>query len=263
VDVTQVRELEAARQARAVAEEAGRRQQAFMSRMSHELRTPLNAILGFGELLLQGPVAAAQLQAYLGHIVDAGRHMLALVDDLLELQRIEQGRLELRPAPVDVVALLDGCLQMLAPLAARHACALQRQGDAAVVLTTDERALRQIVLNLGSNALKYGGRGGVVALHVQATPDGGLTLHVSDRGPGLTPEQLERLFQPFERLGQERAGIAGSGLGLVITRQLAQALGGTLVLRSTPGQGTVAELRLPPRCTPEAGPAAESGPAHP
>ncbi len=243
VDVTHARELEEARQAAAVAREAGRRQTAFLSRVSHELRTPLNAILGFGELLLQdGGTGLPQAPAYLGHIVDAGRHMLALVDDLLELQRIEQDRLDLHPQALDLAAVLGACRDLLQPTAAAAGVALQVQAEAGARAWADERSLRQIVLNLGSNAIKYGT--GPVRL-VAALQDGQARVHVQDSGPGLAPEALERLFQPFERLGQESRGIGGSGLGLVISRQLARAMGGELELRSTVGLGTTAWLQLP------------------
>lgn len=243
VDVTQARELEEARQAAAVAREAGRRQTAFLSRVSHELRTPLNAILGFGELLLHdGGTQLPQAPAYLRHVVDAGRHMLALVDDLLELQRIEQDRMELHPQPLDLVALLAACTELLQPAAAAAGVALQVQVPPGTQAWADERSLRQIVLNLGSNAIKYGAGPVRLTADVQG---GGARVQVHDNGPGLAPEAVERLFQPFERLGQERRGIRGSGLGLVISRQLARAMGGDLQLHSAAGQGTTAWLRLP------------------
>jgi len=244
-DMTQARELADARQARAVAEEAGRRQAAFMSRVSHELRTPLNAILGFGELLRTGTDhLPGQGASYLGHVLKAGRHMLALVDDLLELQRIEQGKLQPVLAPVDLDELLAGSVQMLVPMADEAGVTLARGPGSGLVAHGEARSLRQIVLNLGSNAIKYGGAGCTVSISA-AQHDMHAVIRVADTGPGMAPEQLQRLFQPFERLGQERRGVVGSGLGLVISRQLAQALGATLELASTPGQGTVATLRVP------------------
>ncbi len=244
-DMTQARELADARQARAVAEEAGRRQAAFMSRVSHELRTPLNAILGFGELL-RGELAAlpGNPGTYLGHVLKAGRHMLALVDDLLELQRIEQGKLQPVLAPVELDELLAGSVQMLVPMADEAGITLVRGAGSGLVVHGEARSLRQIVLNLGSNAIKYGGEGCTVSIGASADGPHAL-IRVADTGPGMSADQLRRLFQPFERLGQERRGVVGSGLGLVISRQLAQALGATLDLASTPGHGTVATLRVP------------------
>jgi len=244
-DVTQPHELAEARQAQAVAEESGRRQRAFLSRVSHELRTPLNAILGFGSLLqhdLNGHDARAE--NYLQHVMDAGRHMLSLVDDLLQLQRIEQGRLDPQFAPVQLDELLAGCGRMLSPMADEQGVQVHVQPAPGLALRSDERGVKQILLNLGSNAIKYGGRGCLLTLSARAEP-GAVVLRVADTGRGMSPEQLQRLFQPFERLGQEAHNVGGSGLGLVISRQMAQALGGQLELSSQPGVGTQAELRLP------------------
>jgi signal transduction histidine kinase len=181
---------------------------------------------------------------YLGHVLKAGRHMLALVDDLLELQRIEQGRLQPAMAPVDLDELLAGSVQMLVPMSDEAGVGLEPPRAVGLVVHSEARSLRQIVLNLGSNAIKYGGSGCTVSIGARAE-GGQAVIRVADTGPGMAPEQLQRLFQPFERLGQERRGVVGSGLGLVISRQLAQALGATLELDSAPGQGTVATLRVP------------------
>ncbi len=247
-DLTAARELEAARRAQAVAEEAGRRQSAFMSRVSHELRTPLNAILGFGQLLEDGgELLAPRGRTYLGHMLQAGRHMLALVDDLLELQHLEQGRLVTERRPVPLGPLLAACADLLAPMALAESVVLIVEADDALVAHSDERCLRQIVLNLGSNAIKYGHEPGVpgrVRLKAERTA-AGPRVQVHDAGPGLQPAQLARLFQPFERLGQQAGVQPGSGLGLVITQQLAHLLGGEVGLDSAPGQGTTATLQLP------------------
>lgn len=245
VDVTQAHELAEARQAQAVAEEGGRRQKEFLSRLSHELRTPLNAILGFGSLL-QHDMSGQDTRAetYVKHVMDAGRHMLSLVDDLLQLQRIEQGRLDPQFAPVQLDELLAGCMRMLSPMADEQGVQVQVQPAPGLTVRSDERGVKQILLNLGSNAIKYGGRGCQLTLAARSEP-GTVVLTVTDTGRGMSPEQLQRLFQPFERLGQEARNVGGSGLGLVISRQMAQALGGQLDLYSQPGVGTRAELRLP------------------
>ncbi|WP_201494304.1 sensor histidine kinase [Rubrivivax sp. A210] len=245
VDVTQVREIEAARQAQAVAEEAGRRQAGFMSRVSHELRTPLNAVLGFGELLQHdGTLAGTHALEHIGYIVQAGRHMLALVDDLLELQRLEQGSLRPQLAPLDLGRHLAACAELLAPAALEAGVSLLVEAPATLTLQTDARCLRQILLNLASNAVKYAGRGARVVVRVERDGDR-VRIAVEDNGRGMTAAQLQRLFHPFERLGQENSGLPGSGLGLVITRQLAHMLGGEVSLASQPGAGTVATLELP------------------
>ncbi len=248
VDVTQAHELEAARRAQAVAEEAGRRQAAFMSRVSHELRTPLNAILGFGQLLQQATQLPPQrCQAYAGHVVQAGQHMLELVDDLLELQTLEQGRVPLNRVPVDLTQLLATCADLLGPAARAAQVTLAVEAAPALVVDSDERCLRQMLLNLGSNAVKYGrnaaGRGQVTLAAARVGEQ--VQVTVSDSGAGMSPEQLQRLFRPFERLGQEAGSQPGSGLGLVITRQLAQLVGAELAITSQMGQGTTATVRLP------------------
>jgi PAS domain S-box-containing protein len=248
VDVTQARELEAARRAQAVAEEAGRRQADFMSRVSHELRTPLNAILGFGQLLEQAvSTDVERSRSHARHVVQAGRHMLALVDDLLQLQRLAQGAFELQRRPLDLVALLASCVEMMRPGAEAAGVELQVDTPPSLQVDSDERCLRQMLLNLASNALKYGRQGpGPHRVSFAVRVEGARAMvTVTDRGPGMTATQLQRLFRPFERLGQEAGHLPGSGLGLVITRQIAQALGAEVALESAPGRGTVATLRLP------------------
>lgn len=245
VDVTQAHELAEARQAQAVAEESGRRQRAFLSRVSHELRTPLNAILGFGGLLQHDMAGQdARHEGYVRHVMDAGRHMLSLVDDLLQLQRIEQGRLDPKFAVVQLDDLLAACGRMLSPMADEQGVHIQVLPANGLAVHSDERGVKQILLNLGSNAIKYGGRGCQLTLSAHAEP-GAVVMTVNDTGRGMSAEQLQRLFQPFERLGQEAHKVGGSGLGLVIARQMAQALGGQLDLHSSPGAGTQAVLRLP------------------
>jgi PAS domain S-box-containing protein len=250
-DITQARELQAERQAHAVAQEAGRQQAVFMSRMSHELRTPLNAILGFGELLQQdGAVPDTRARAYVDYVVQAGRHMLALVDDLLELQRLNDGRVTVKPIWLDVAALLRDCADLLGPLADGAGVALSVATAPDCKAECDERCLRQVVLNLGSNAVKYAGRGARVVMDATLAdgPVAGrtyLVVTVQDSGVGMTAAQLQRLFQPFDRLGQEAGKQPGSGLGLVITQQLAHIMGGSVHISSAPGQGTTATVVLP------------------
>jgi len=253
-DVTEAHQLAAARQAAEVAAEVGQRQAAFLARVSHELRTPLNAVLGFAQLLEPEVGPGSRGTAYLGHLLLAGRHMLDLVDDLLELQRATHGRLEPAARPIDPVALMRSCAAMLAPQAQAAEVTVHVGPAADGALRSDERALRQILLNLGSNAIKYGRRGGTLWLEsreLAPAPDAtavAAPVHefaVRDDGPGMDADDLARLFRPFERLGREQGGVAGSGLGLVISRQLAHALGGTLTIDSQPGVGTVARLRVP------------------
>ncbi|MDE2082134.1 MAG: PAS domain-containing protein [Burkholderiales bacterium] len=253
-DLTDARERDAAQRARAVAEESERRQGLFMSRASHELRTPLNAILGFGQLLQGAGQADARVAAYAQHIVQAGQQMLALVEDLLEMRPAEgdaarpAGTPAAAPAPVVLAALLADCAALLRPLADAAGCALALAAEPGLVVHSDERCLRQIVLNLASNAIRHGrAPGGASHVSLQARADAdadAVLLCIRDNGPGMTPEQLQRLFEPFERLGATD-GSGGHGLGLFVTRRLARQLGAEVELHSRPGAGTTATLRLP------------------
>ncbi len=273
VDLTQSRELDEARRAREVAEQTQRHQTAFLSRLSHELRTPLNAIIGFTELLIlaeptpsPGAPTPPVRGARLAYVRDAGKHMLALVDDLLELQRLQQPSFNLRPEPVDLGDALNACAAMLDPLARSRGVQfdveLPERSPMAVI---DRRALRQVLLNLGSNAVKYGRAGGCVQLRVLPGDSAGLPgwrIEVQDDGEGLSEPAMQRLFQPFERLGRERGDQPGAGLGLVISRQLAQLLGGSLELRSRAGQGTTACLHVPADARARPGIEAPAPPSH-
>jgi signal transduction histidine kinase len=234
------------------AEAANQAKSRFVANMSHELRTPLNAIIGFSELLLMQQPPASMAPA-LGHVRDAGAHMLDLVNDLLELQRVQQGGTALRPERLAVRELLEACAGLLGPLLRQHDVRVEVDADAALSLETDRRTLQQVVLNLGSNGVKYGRRGGRLSLRAASVGAGTIRLQVADDGEGLSAEQQSRLFQPFERLGRERSGVLGTGLGLVITRQLVGALGGALDFRSAPGQGTTVVVTLPAGLTLDAG----------
>jgi signal transduction histidine kinase len=182
----------------------------------------------------------------LGHVRDAGAHMLALVNDLLQLQQLQQGHLPLRIEPVEVLDVVQACTALLDPLVRRRAARVTVDVAPSLSVRTDRRTLQQVLLNLASNALKYGReRDGEVVMHAAPDAGGGVRLEVRDDGPGMTREQQRRLFQPFERLGQERGGQPGSGLGLVITQQLVEALGGRLAIASAPGEGTRVTVMLP------------------
>ena len=239
--------LEQARLAQTQAEAANRAKSAFLARMSHELRTPLNAVLGFSELLAfdaaiqSSPAAALQLR----HIHGAGEHLLTLIDEVLDLARIESGGLRLRPEPVDLQALVTECAGMVAVLAQRLGVAVRvAEPVADSVVRTDRTRARQIVTNLLTNAVKYNHRGGTVDLTL--LPAGGqVCLHVIDTGRGLSSEQLARLFQPFDRLGAEHGEVEGTGLGLAITRQLVLAMGCSIAVDSKPGQGTTFTVSWP------------------
>jgi signal transduction histidine kinase/ActR/RegA family two-component response regulator len=237
-----------AERSRTQAESANRAKSDFLSRMSHELRTPLNAILGFGQLLgldRKAPLQPRQ-QQWVEQIQQAGWHLLRMIDDILDLSRVESGTLRLRIEAVRLPALIDAALAMIGPQAAEKQVELQPSAacaDAPDVLA-DATRLRQVLLNLLSNAVKYNRDGGTVRIECGVV-DGMVALTVIDDGLGMSAEQVARLFTPFERLGRESSGIPGTGIGLVITKLLIEHMGGSLSVQSTPGSGSRFTLRLP------------------
>ena len=238
-------EVEAA--ARRAAEAASRAKSEFLSRMSHELRTPLNAVLGFSQLLkvdAQDRLSVQQL-AQLEHIRGAGWHLLALINDLLDVSHIEIGQLRVQAQAVELGPLLDEALHMTEPLAQPLGVSLaaaDREALQAWVLA-DPIRLRQVLINLLSNAVKYNRRGGSVRIEVAGDADRVL-IDVVDSGIGMTPDQLAHLYEPFNRLGQERSGVQGTGIGLVLTRQLVRLMDGRMDVDSELGRGTRVRVSL-------------------
>jgi PAS domain S-box-containing protein len=247
-DITERRLYETALINAEAAERANRAKTEFLSRMSHELRTPLNAVLGFAQLLrmdTRHPLPEPQL-SQAGYIEQAGAHLLAMINDVLDISRIESGTLELRPEPVCLSELLDDTLVLLRDLTDKCQVTLQAQVDPRWHLQADRLRLKQVLLNLLSNAVKYNRPGGRAwaELDVDATA-GQAHLHVSDDGPGLGDAQLLHLFEPFNRLGAERKRVEGTGIGLVIARGLAESMGGALSVRSQLGVGSCFSVTLP------------------
>lgn len=245
-DIGPRKEAEAALlRSRDEAERANAAKSEFLSRMSHELRTPLNAILGFGQLLEIDPerrLNDAQ-GGYVREIVHAGNHLLELVNEVLDLARIESGRLEVRIEPVAIRPLLDECLTQIAPLAARRSIAIEVTIDAEAVLA-DRLRLRQSLLNLLSNAVKYNREQGRIEL-VCRSAAGTVRFAVHDSGQGIPADQLPRLFRPFERLESAYSGVDGSGIGLALAKKLVEGMHGEIGVESTPGVGSVFWFTLP------------------
>jgi signal transduction histidine kinase len=238
---------EQARLAQAEADAAGRARSACMARMSQELRMPLNAVLAFSELLQDDPAVTAAPSALLlaQQIHLAGRQVLALIDGMLDLTRVEAGGLGLAPECLDLHELAQEGAALVRSLAQRQGVSV-RVGKPVVSLSAhiDRRRARQVIANLLTNAIKYNRPGGSVDLTLHAE-ESQVHLIVRDSGVGLAPSQLAALYQPFNRQGAEHQGIDGNGLGLTITRQLVAAMGGEIDVQSQPGQGTVFTVSWP------------------
>jgi signal transduction histidine kinase len=218
----------------------------LLSELGHELRTPLNAILGLAQLLeLAPPPADDQQHAHAAQIRRAGLYMLDLIDETLDLSRVEAGELELDQHTVELASIVDAALPLVAPQAASAGVEIVAPSAlAGVQVHCDPRRLRQVLVNLLSNAIAYNRRGGRVELAVAADAHG-VRLRVTDIGVGMTEQQIGSLFRSFEHLGTEHTGIQGAGLGLVITQRLLQAMGGMIEVRSEPSIGSTFEVWLP------------------
>jgi signal transduction histidine kinase len=238
-------ELEAAREA---AEAASRAKSRFLATMSHELRTPLNAVIGFSDVL-RGRVSPEQTLEFATAIQEAGRHLLSLIDDILDITRAESGQAPLTLEEVSLAPLIEGAARMIGPAVAEGKLRLVQEISVGLpLLRADGRRLRQILLNLLSNATKFTEAGGCVILRAQCT-SAGLTIEVEDTGIGIAPQDIERAFEPFTQLDNALSRrYPGSGLGLHLCRALAEAQGATLVLDSKPGRGTTAHLTFPTAC---------------
>ena len=246
-DVTEDRrirtELEAAREA---AEGANRAKSRFLATMSHELRTPLNAVIGFSEFL-RGRATPEQTQEFAGAIHEAGKHLLSLIDDILDVTKAETSALPVVQEEVVVAPLLEGAARMIGTAVTDGQLSLTLDiAPALPLLRADQRRLRQVLLNLLSNATKFTAGGGKITLRA-AAGEAGLTIEVQDTGIGIEAKDLERVFEPFTQLDSALARrFPGSGLGLHLCRALTEAQGGTLVLLSAPGEGTTARITFPP-----------------
>jgi signal transduction histidine kinase len=255
LDITQRRAAERERRARlqaevarAAAEAASRAKSEFVAALNHELRTPLQAITGFTELLRTLDLPPDRRQAALEHIGAATEHVLSMVDDLLDIAKIEADALPILVEPVELCGLVDEVLALLAPLAEEHHVTLRPPPGPGAVLA-DRRRLRQVLINLVTNGVRYNRAGGWVEVGAkdcgQAASPGTVTVVVRDSGRGIPVELVSRLFTPFDRLGAECSAEPGAGLGLVVARALTQAMGGTLEIRSVAEAGTTAEITLP------------------
>jgi signal transduction histidine kinase/CheY-like chemotaxis protein len=239
-------EIEERRRAETDADRASQAKSEFLSRMSHELRTPLNAILGFAQLL-ELEVRRPEDRESVEQITRAGRHLLGLINEILDIARIEAGRLPLSPEPVRVGDAIQRTLDLARPLAAERSIELETSGTAlhARHVWADAQRLQQVLLNLVSNGIKYNRDGGKLTVASRAVQEDRLRISVTDTGPGFSPALQERLFQPFDRLGAEQRGVEGTGLGLVLSKRLVEAMGGAIGAESVPGEGSTFWVEFP------------------
>ena len=233
-------------EARASAEHANLAKSAFLSSMSHELRTPLNAILGFTQLLASDarPMTDERRKEFTGFISSAGTHLLELINEILDLAKIESGELRLSLEPVSLAEIMAECESMVEPLGRQRNLRMTFPAAQPFTLLADRTRLKQIVLNLLSNAIKYNRDAGMVAVTYTLRPDRRVRIAVHDSGVGLDAEELDALFQPFNRLGQEAGVVEGTGIGLVVTKRLVELMGGVIGVSSTVGVGSVFWIEL-------------------
>jgi PAS domain S-box-containing protein len=244
-DVTEQQQVEKAlREAKEAADRANRAKSEFLSRMSHELRTPLNAILGFGQLLERQDPRPTQIP-HLQYILTGGRHLLELINEVLDISRIESDRLHLSLEPVSVSVALKEAVDLIQPLATEHEVNLFTPPaiETDYFVKADHQRLKQVLLNLLDNGVKYTPKGGAVMVTCHVV-ENLVRLAVHDTGVGISPDNLARVFTPFDRLGAEQSGIEGTGLGLALSQRLVQAMRGEIGVDSILGQGSSFWLKL-------------------
>ena len=237
---------EALRRAKEEAEAANGAKSDFLSRMSHELRTPMNAILGFAQLLENDELTAEQRDA-IARVLRAARHLLGLINEVLDISRIEAGRLNLQSEHLRPFDVMQSAIELIGPLADRRKIDLiaPPPSDARWYVDADRQRLMQVFVNLLGNGVKYNREGGRVTVSLEAREESFLRIKFADTGPGIAPEHLSKLFIPFERLGAERSGIEGTGIGLAYSHRLMTAMGGSIGVESKLGQGSVFWVELP------------------
>jgi signal transduction histidine kinase len=233
-------------QARAESERANQAKSSFLANMSHELRTPLNGVLGYAQLLEHdlADYPNAEVRQYPQAIRSAGQHLLELINEILDFARIESGRLTLSMESVDVAAIVDECLRVVAPLAKQNDVAVTAAVPPECSVRADRTRFKQVLLNLLGNGVKYNRPRGTVRVEASREP-GRWRIAVTDTGRGIRPEQMDDLFKPFSRLGATENGVEGTGIGLALAKRLTEAMGGEIGASSRADAGSEFWFALP------------------
>ena len=243
-----LKRTEALEKSKQAAEQASRYKSEFLSRMSHELRTPLTAILGYGQMLEMDfeDDADPEHAREINEILLAGNHLLALIDEVLDLARIENGRISIAIGEVPFHDTLEESINLVRPLADKREILFVQQfaQPEAVVLQGDQKRVKEVFTNILSNAVKYNQEGGSITIATQPVSGQRIRINFSDTGIGLSEEQCKSLFTPFERLGSEKTKIEGTGIGLYISKKIVELMGGDMGCHSTPGQGSTFWVEL-------------------
>jgi signal transduction histidine kinase len=219
----------------------------FLASVSHELRTPLNGIIGFSELMHDGKLGPVteEHKEVLDDILTSARHLLQLINDILDLSKVEAGRMEFRPEPIRIQTLVYEVCDVMRPLAERKRIVLSVDTPSDLTAVIDPSKFKQVLYNYLSNAVKFTPQGGKVQVRVTREPNSWFRLEVEDTGVGIAPQEIARLFQEFQQLPNNRNADQGTGLGLALTRHIVEAQGGSVAVRSVPGSGSVFSAVLP------------------
>ncbi|MBD3671764.1 MAG: PAS domain-containing protein [Gammaproteobacteria bacterium] len=241
----ELRRREELSNARDAAERANKAKSEFLSSMSHELRTPMNAILGFAQLMEVDEDLTQEHQDGVHEILKAGRHLLDLINDVLDLAKVESGQLDMSLEPVELKPVIKECLSLVSTLAGRREVRIHHESTDGVILRADRTRLKQVILNLLSNAIKYNRLGGTVTLSAKPEDESMVRILVSDTGYGIANDRLSELFEPFKRLDAENSEIEGTGIGLTLTRRIVEIMGGEVAVESEQGVGSTFSIQLP------------------
>jgi PAS domain S-box-containing protein len=252
VDITDRKKME--EQLKFAQEEANRANLAkseFLSRMSHELRTPMNSILGFAQLLEMGELNSGQMKG-VKHILNSGKHLLDLINEVLEISRIEAGKMSLSPEPIQVSSIIHEMMEIVWPLIKERQLTVDLTGSNMnqLYILADRQRLKQVLLNLINNAIKYNKTGGSIKIDSSLMPENergfsSVRISITDTGIGILPEKISLLFNPFERIGAEQSATEGTGLGLAVVKKLVDAMNGTVGVESRLGEGSTFWIELP------------------